>query len=170
MRIARASTALILLCSCLHLHADMPAQKIVVTGTLSRVMAIGAESTGWAVQLDSETTIDGKPVSSIQVSDARQPGKLESLDNKHVKVVGSLSHRHGVETGDQPFIEVSSIKESQASGKSGGTKPAAFNLPGSEWLLEDLGGGGVIDTAQATLYSASGACLFPSANQHPRPW
>jgi heat shock protein HslJ len=31
------------------------------------------------------------------------------------------------------------------------TKTAAFSLTGSEWLLEDLGGSGVIDNAQATL-------------------
>jgi heat shock protein HslJ len=37
------------------------------------------------------------------------------------------------------------VKASQAA------KPAVFSLTGSEWLLEDLGGSGVIDNAQATL-------------------
>lgn len=49
--------------------------------------------------------------------------------------------RHGVETGAQPFIEVSSIKE----------VGDPFSLSGSAWLLEDLGGHGVIDNVQATL-------------------
>jgi heat shock protein HslJ len=51
-----------------------------------------------------------------------------------------------VETGEQPFIEVSSIKETTAGAKTG-----AFNLMGSEWQLEDLGGHGVIDNPQATI-------------------
>jgi len=111
MRIAQASTAVMLVLFCICSYAGTPPQKISVTGTLSRVMAIGAESTGWAIQLDSETTIDGKPVSSIQVSDSRQPGRLESLADKRVRIFGTVGHRHGVETGAQPFIEVSSIKE-----------------------------------------------------------
>ena len=32
---------------------------MTVTGTLTRVMAIGGESTGWAIQLDSAAAIDG---------------------------------------------------------------------------------------------------------------
>ena len=39
-------------------------------------MAIGGESTGWMVQVDSETTIDGKPISSIEVSDTHKPKQL----------------------------------------------------------------------------------------------
>jgi heat shock protein HslJ len=148
MRIAQASTAVILVLFCICSYAETPPQKISVTGTLSRVMAIGAESTGWAIQLETETTIDGKPVSSIQVSDSREPGRLESLADKRVTIVGTVGHRHGVETGAQPFIEVSSIKE----------VGAPFSLSGSEWLLEDLGGHGVIDNVQATL-------TFPEAGK-----
>jgi heat shock protein HslJ len=148
MRIAQASTAVMLVCFCLCSYAQPPSQKLSVTGTLSRVMAIGAESTGWAIQLDSETTIDGKPVVSIQVSDSHEPGRLESLADKRVTIVGKVAHRHGVETGAQPFLEVFSIKE----------VGAPFSLSGSEWLLEDLGGHGVIDRAQATL-------TFPEAGK-----
>lgn len=114
MRFAPASAAVILMLGCICSYADTAPQKLVVTGTLNRVMAIGAESTGWAVELDSETPIEGKPVSSIQIRDSRQPGRLEHLENKHVTVFGKLSHRQGVETGTQPFIEVSSIKEAPA--------------------------------------------------------
>ncbi len=150
MRLTQACSALILVLFCVSSHAETSPQKIIVTGTLSRVMAIGAESTGWAVQLDSETTFDGKAVSSIQVNDSRQPGRFESLDNKHVRVVGKLGHRNGVETGVQPFLEVSSIKEVKAAAQArAGTTP--FSLPGSEWLLEDLDGHGVIDNVQATI-------------------
>jgi heat shock protein HslJ len=148
MRVLQASTAVMLILFCICNYAQTTPQKISVTGTLGRVMAIGAESTGWAIQLDSETTIDGKAVSSIQVSDSHEPGRLESLADKRVTIVGKVGHRHGVETGAQPFIEVSSIKE----------VGAPFSLSGSEWLLEDLGGHGVIDNVQATL-------TFPEAEK-----
>ena len=73
-------------------------------------MAIGAESTGWMVQVDSETIIDGKPISSIEVSDIRKPKQLEELDNKRVKIAGKVLYRHGVETGVQPYVEITTIK------------------------------------------------------------
>ena len=52
-------------------------QKIAVAGKLARAMAIGGESTGWVLELESTTTIDGKQVNSIQVS----YGKTEQLEN-----------------------------------------------------------------------------------------
>jgi hypothetical protein len=73
-------------------------------------MAIGAESTGWMVEVDSETIIDGKPISSIEVSDIRKPKQLEDFVNKRVKIAGKVVYRHGVETGVQPYIEITTIK------------------------------------------------------------
>lgn len=111
MRIARASMGLILALYCIYLHADeSDPQKIVLVGTLHRAMAIGAESTGWVVQVESQTIIDGKPISSIEVSDTRKPKQLEEFENKRVKIAGKVVYRHGVETGVQPYIEVVSIK------------------------------------------------------------
>ena len=75
-------------------------------------MAIGAESTGWIVQVDSETMIDGKPVSSIEVSDTHKPKQLEELVNKRVKIAGKVTYRHGLATETQPYVEILSIKES----------------------------------------------------------
>jgi heat shock protein HslJ len=67
--------------------------------------------------------------------------------------VGKIVQRRGVETGDRSVFEVSSIKEVSS-------KPAtaSFDVTGSEWLLEDLGGSGVIDSVQATL-------TFPEARK-----
>jgi malate/lactate dehydrogenase len=111
MRMARASTGLILMLGCVCLHADeSDPQKVTLVGTLHRAMAIGGESTGWMVQVDSETTIDGKPISSIEVSDSRKPKQLEDFDNKRVKIAGKVVYRHGVETGVQSYIEISTIK------------------------------------------------------------
>jgi heat shock protein HslJ len=131
---------------CVCLYAE-PAQKMTVTGKLTRVMAIGGESTGWAIEPDSETTIDGKQVHSIEIA-YPNTAKLETLVDKHVKATGMVTHRQGVETGQRTVFAVSSIRGAKATQAA---KTAAFKLTGSEWLLEDLGGSGVIDNAQATL-------------------
>jgi len=112
-------------------------------------MAIGGESTGWAIQLESETSIDGKQVNSLRFN-RRTTKKLETLENKSVRATGKLSHRRGVETGERSILDVSSIREVKTK-QSKSTPTTAFSLTGSEWLLEDLGGSGVIDNVQATL-------------------
>ena len=111
----------LLLCVCLPAAAQeqktateqkaAKAQKpISVTGNLERMMAIGAETTGWSIQLDSEKTIEGKPVKSVEI-DYKGPKKLEDLKDKRVKASGKIARRHGVETGDRIVLEVSSIRE-----------------------------------------------------------
>jgi len=129
---------------------------MTVTGKLTRVMAIGGESTGWTIQLDSEVAVDGKQVNSIE-ADSRKTKRLEKLENKHVEATGLLSHRQGVETGERIILVISSIKEAQAAVQVP-AKTASFSLAGSEWLLEDLGGLGVIDSIQATV-------TFPEASK-----
>jgi hypothetical protein len=113
MRIAQIGTSLVLALLCIGLQAETLAQKIAVTGTLTRVMAIGGESTGWTIQTESEIAVDGKQVNSVEVG-YPDVTKLEKLANKRVKATGKISHRHGVETGDQLVLEVSSIKEAKA--------------------------------------------------------
>jgi len=112
MRIARiaAAVTLAVYCACMQ-AAPQEQTKMIVTGTLARVMAIGGESTGWAIQVDPEITVDGKSAHSIEITykDAR---KLAKLENKRVRAAGKLAHHHGVETGDRPVLDVSSIKES----------------------------------------------------------
>jgi hypothetical protein len=111
MRVARVSMGLILALCCVCLRADEnDPQKVTLVGTLHRAMAIGAESTGWMVQVDSETIIDGKPISSIEVNDTRKPKQLEDFENKRVKIAGKVVYRHGVETGVQPYVEITTIK------------------------------------------------------------
>lgn len=114
MRIARFAsvTMLALFCACVQ-AAPQQQTKLTVTGTLSRVMAIGGESTGWSVQVDPEITVDGKPVHSIEIT-YQDAQKLAKLENKRVQATGQLTHHHGAETGDRPVLEVSSIKESKA--------------------------------------------------------
>jgi heat shock protein HslJ len=157
MSIVRLGIGLIFMVFCICLEAQTQSQKITVTGKLNRVMALGGESTGWALQLESEATIDGKQVSSIEV-DYPKAEKLEKLDSKRVTATGTISHRQGVETGERPVLVVSSIKETKAATQPVPGKTVSFSLLGSEWLLEDLGGSGVIDSIQATL-------AFPEAGK-----
>jgi hypothetical protein len=110
MRLARISIALsFLLLGCLRQTAAQQQEALSLTGKLTRVMAIGGESTGWAIQFDSATTIDNKPLHSIEVDGPTT--KFQTLENKQVKVKGKLTHKHGVEIGERPVLIVSSIKE-----------------------------------------------------------
>jgi hypothetical protein len=89
-------------------------QKITITGKLVRAMAIGGESTGWILELESTNTIDGKPVHSIQVR-YHKTEELEKLENARVRVTGKVTRRHGVETGEHLVLDVSLIKEIKAT-------------------------------------------------------
>jgi heat shock protein HslJ len=136
-------------------------------------MAMGGESTGWAIQLDPGTTIDSKQVTSVEI-ESHKLKQLEKLENKHVKASGVITHKQGVEMGERTILVVSSLKES--TGAASATAPSAsFNLSGSEWLLEDLAGTGVIDNVQATLtfpetgkVAGNGSCnrFFGTAEVH----
>ncbi|HMH11779.1 MAG TPA: hypothetical protein VK578_01605 [Edaphobacter sp.] len=97
-------------------------QKIAVAGKLVRAMAIGGESTGWILELESTNTIDGKQVNSIQVS-YRKPEELEKLENARVRVTGKITRRHGVETGEHLVLDVSSIKEIKATAQPARVQP-----------------------------------------------
>jgi hypothetical protein len=97
-------------------------QNIAVTGKLVRAMAIGGESTGWVLELESAVTVDGKQVNSIQVS-YRKTEQLEKLENARVRVTGKITHRHGVETGEHLVLDVSSIKETKATAQPASAQP-----------------------------------------------
>lgn len=146
MRNARIGIGLTLAICCFCSVAAPQEQNITVRGQLTRVMAIGGESSGWAIQLDSETNIDGKQVRSVEIQ-MLDISQLESLRDKSVKATGKIVHRHGVETGNRSILDISSIKEIKA--KPGAA--AAIDLTGSEWLLQDLAGSGLIDNIRATL-------------------
>ncbi len=109
MRIMRVVVGLFLLLICISAQAQTPVNEVSGTGKLTRIVAIGGESTGWEIQFDSPTMIEGKEMPSIQVrfSDPKQGQKNE---NKHVQVTGSVVHRHGPETGETLILDVTSIK------------------------------------------------------------
>ncbi|HKF25055.1 MAG TPA: hypothetical protein VKB24_03740, partial [Candidatus Acidoferrum sp.] len=41
--------------------------EMILTGKLTRVMGIGGETTGWALELKSDLTIEGQTFRSIEV-------------------------------------------------------------------------------------------------------
>jgi hypothetical protein len=73
----RIGQVLALLCICFAATAQE--QKITATGKLVRAMAIGGESTGWTIQLDSEIDIGGKQVHSIEVA-SQDATKLKQFE------------------------------------------------------------------------------------------
>jgi hypothetical protein len=112
MRLARISTCLAFLFLCAAPNPSQPdkSDKLTVMGKLTRVMAIGAETSGWAIDLNPVLTVNGKQVSSLEVKSSN-PKKLEALENKKVKATGTLSNAVGVETGERPVLTLTSIKE-----------------------------------------------------------
>jgi heat shock protein HslJ len=145
MRIGRSGAGLIL--ALLYFCFTTTAQEtMTVTGTLRRVMAIGGETTGWAIQLDAEISIGDKPFHSIEV-ESHAVKKLDALENRRVQASGKLLRRQGVETGSRMILSVSSINEVKAS-----PPPAtAFHLANSAWALKDLGGAETLAHVPATL-------------------
>jgi hypothetical protein len=115
MHHARKAELVIIALLCMCLPAATRAQEkqgheLTMTGKLTRVMAIGAEISGWAIELDLLFPVDGRQVTSLEIAYPKVK-KLEKLENQHVKAMGILIRRQGVETGDRAVLDVSSIKK-----------------------------------------------------------
>ena len=83
-------------------------RKITVTGKLTRVMGIGGETSGWALQLKREIVLEGKKMDSIEISGPAET--FEKLKNQRVRARGTLTRHKRVERGEYPVLEVSSIQ------------------------------------------------------------
>ncbi len=154
MRAMQIALGLALALFAMCFEANSEEQTLTVKGKLTHMMAIGGESTGWSIQLESEISIDGKQVDSLEV-DSRDKSKLEELANKVVEASGTLARRQGVETGSRSILDISEIGEAK---DTDGPRPAAINLTGTAWVLEKLAGNGLVDGVQATL-------TFPEAGK-----
>lgn len=110
MRMLKVAAALLLFGACLQAQTDV--QKVTVMGKLTRVMAIGGESTGWAIEIESPLTMDGKELHSIELA-YKKTAKLEKLANKRVAATGTIVHRQGVESGERMVLKAASIKEAK---------------------------------------------------------
>lgn len=128
-------------------------EPVAAVGTLTRVVAIGGESTGWSIHFDSAATIEGSQLSSIEVQ-YQDTALLNSLANRRVTATGHLVRRQGVEIRERVILQVSSIQEASKQGTTTGSlqdNSPSSSLTASEWLLEDLAGTGVLDNIHATL-------------------
>jgi hypothetical protein len=85
------------------------AGSVRVSGKLVKVMAIGAETSGWAIDLDTEGSFGGNPMKSIEVEGKAK--NFEKLENKKVTAYGTIVHKQGVETHDRIVLQVDKIKE-----------------------------------------------------------
>ncbi len=90
-------------------------KRMTVQGTLQRVVGIGGESTGWAIQLDPPVEIDGRTVTLLEID--HKPERWRQLENKHVEATGRLTFRKGVERQFWPVLEVETLKEAKHNNK-----------------------------------------------------
>jgi hypothetical protein len=81
--------------------------EMILIGKLTHVMGIGGETTGWALELQSDLTIGGQTFRSIEVSGPQK--KLARLADQEVKARGFIKHRQGVERKNWIVLEITSI-------------------------------------------------------------
>lgn len=86
--------------------------EIILLGKLTRAVGIGGETTGWSLELKSETTIEDQKLTAIEVSGFAK--KLDKLANQNVKARGFVKHHQGVERKDWPVLELTGIRAVQA--------------------------------------------------------
>jgi len=81
--------------------------EVILIGRLTHVMGIGAETTGWSLELKSDLTFEGQTFRSIEVAG---PAKnLAKLANQEVKARGFIRHRKSVEREDWVVLEITRI-------------------------------------------------------------
>jgi hypothetical protein len=88
--------------------AKTPEAEITVTGKLIRVMAIGGETTGWAVDLDKPRQLGGKSLTRLTVDPAGHP--LAAFEHRRVEIAGVLEKRTGIERQDYWVIVLKKIR------------------------------------------------------------
>ena len=85
---------------------------IKASGILRQVFAIGGETPGWKLVLDSELKVGrGTAVDEIEIDPDGQD--LGRFANQPVRVTGTLVWRTGIERGAYPVLVVETIREAQ---------------------------------------------------------
>jgi len=91
------------------LPQEAPApKKITIIGKLTRVMAIGGETSGWSVEFRHRITLEGKKMRSVEVTGPL--AELEKLKDQRVRAEGALARHTGMERGEYTIFEISSIR------------------------------------------------------------
>lgn len=91
--------------------ADSKPEELQLSGTVRRVMAIGGETTGWALVLDFETAVGGRIFKEIELD----PGdtNMKQYKDQQVLVTGPLKEKTGIERGKYMVLQVKSIKKAE---------------------------------------------------------
>ena len=89
--------------------ADKAPEELQLTGTVRQVMAIGGETTGWALALDFETAVGGRIFKQIELD----PGdtNMRQYKGQRAVVTGTLKEKTGVERGKYTVLQVKTIKK-----------------------------------------------------------
>ena len=106
----------LLFCVLLLAHFSLPAlpqevpagKKITITGKLTRVLALGGETSGWSVEFRHRITLEGKKMRSVEVTGPLE--ELERLKDQRVRADGAFAHHTGMERGEYMVFEISSIR------------------------------------------------------------
>jgi hypothetical protein len=83
--------------------------KLTVQGVLTRIAAIGGETTGWAIRLDKPKVIQGSEIQLLEVNS--RPERWQPYEGKRVEATGVIVFRQGVERGRWPVLEVEFLRE-----------------------------------------------------------
>jgi hypothetical protein len=86
---------------------NAPEVRLVVTGKLAKVTAIGGETCGWAVVLDKPRQLGDKMLKRLELDPGSR--KLEKFENKHLEITGTLQTYTGVERGRYRVLVVKNI-------------------------------------------------------------
>jgi hypothetical protein len=91
--------------------ADSVPETLQLSGTVRQVMAVGGETTGWALVLDFETAVGGKIFKEIELD----PGSanMQPYKGERAVVTGTLKEKTGVERGKYMVLLVKSIKKAE---------------------------------------------------------
>ena len=85
-----------------------PEARCTVTGKLTRQMAIGGETLGWAVYMDRPREIGGTTLTHIEIDPAGN--KVDDFADRRVEISGTLEKRSGIERGEYWVIVVDKIR------------------------------------------------------------
>lgn len=91
---------------CSFSYAAKEGEIVTVTGELVQVMAIGGETTGWAIKVDQPLKVEDKERKLIEIDMMGKKINLLPFEHQYVQVTGKLVKRHGIERGTYWVIEV----------------------------------------------------------------
>lgn len=96
--------------SCGFSYAMENNEEITVTGMLVQIVAIGGDTTGWGIELDSPMTIEGRTLHVIEIDICGKNIDLGLLEGQNVRATGKLVKHTGIERGFYWVIEVKMLE------------------------------------------------------------